>query len=490
MAFEAVLPATIQRPTFTRTHNSGVRLKDIFQLLLLLASIFQTNGSQTQSRCSCEPERCQSVQCAPSAAAIDACTCCQVCLKGEGGRCGGLFNSAGMCQPGFRCAARLGSIFGTSLSRIGVCEASLCLIFRQCPFRQRCMLNRTSMFPQFSCVHFKCAGKFNPVCGHNNREYLSVCHLQEHECQSGAFIGIKTMGPCQTQEMVDNVLPSNTFASLVPETGLCEYENNYYAVGDQIQSSTSPCVAMYCIAPNTIRKVLIPGCGDNKPEPDFGVDKSAVHGGWSEWTQWTNCTGSCGSGAQSRNRTCTNPAPKYEGRVCEGVDYEERECLPAKCQVKALCSKHTVAWSYWSPCSATCGSGKRHRKREYLSSIYKANLTAIYQECPRSQFENCSVAPCVEGSCKGVNTYDYLWSLHPDPVSIVGVLNKHCRSIQRHHFMLCSGKCSSGNSTSVSQCCRPSATRSEYIVFQCNPNIRRQRLISINFPISCQCQPC
>lgn len=58
-----------------------------------------------------------------------------------------------------------------------------------------------------------------------------------------------------------------------------------------------------------------------------------VHGQWSQWSELSNCTKSCGFGDRLRTRTCTDPAPKFGGKDCEGgVDTEAFEgCNPMPC---------------------------------------------------------------------------------------------------------------------------------------------------------------
>ena len=58
---------------------------------------------------------------------------------------------------------------------------------------------------QCGCPQFQCGGKYNPVCGHDNVEYTSVCRLQEKECKIGKFVGIKNVGACE-QEGENRVL--------------------------------------------------------------------------------------------------------------------------------------------------------------------------------------------------------------------------------------------------------------------------------------------
>lgn len=52
-----------------------------------------------------------------------------------------------------------------------------------------------------------------------------------------------------------------------------------------------------------------------------------VDGGWSTWGPWvSDCDSHCGTGSQHRNRTCTNPTPKCNGKECEGVTKVKAEC--------------------------------------------------------------------------------------------------------------------------------------------------------------------
>jgi hypothetical protein len=50
-----------------------------------------------------------------------------------------------------------------------------------------------------------------------------------------------------------------------------------------------------------------------------------VDGNWSEWGKWY-CTVTCGSGVRRRYRQCTNPAPLFKGKPCEGDSNEFSEC--------------------------------------------------------------------------------------------------------------------------------------------------------------------
>lgn len=59
-----------------------------------------------------------------------------------------------------------------------------------------------------------------------------------------------------------------------------------------------------------------------------------VDGGWSDYTPWGKCSKSCGGGMQSRTRTCTNPAPSNDGKVCEGSTEDTKACETVKCPGK------------------------------------------------------------------------------------------------------------------------------------------------------------
>lgn len=172
-----------------------------------------------------------------------------------------------------------------------------------------------------------------------------------------------------------------------------------------------------------------------------------VHGGWSQWSPWSQCNGSCGSALTSRERNCSNPVPANEGRACEGAGVEEKECTPESCEgtytaftcvlimdkhvrtcrsvlcVCALvnssatvgcafsigvplltenttCTEYFSGWSYWSPCSASCGQGTRQRVRNHLRSIISLDVDErrrVFALCPDTQSESCKISNCNTG---------------------------------------------------------------------------------------------
>ena len=57
-----------------------------------------------------------------------------------------------------------------------------------------------------------------------------------------------------------------------------------------------------------------------------------VHGNWASWGDWTACSTTCGpDGMREKNRTCTDPAPMYDGDQCnstlpDGVEFKSESC--------------------------------------------------------------------------------------------------------------------------------------------------------------------
>lgn len=68
----------------------------------------------------------------------------------------------------------------------------------------------------------------------------------------------------------------------------------------------------------------------------------AIDGGWTHWGCWGSCSSTCGDvGRQSRSRTCTNPAPRYNGSSCAGSMTDSQPCLP-----EVSCAPGTTSFLY------------------------------------------------------------------------------------------------------------------------------------------------
>ncbi len=54
-----------------------------------------------------------------------------------------------------------------------------------------------------------------------------------------------------------------------------------------------------------------------------------VDGGWSDWSSWTECDGRRCSGVNGfriKSRSCSEPAPKYGGHMCQGDGVLRQKC--------------------------------------------------------------------------------------------------------------------------------------------------------------------
>ena len=68
-----------------------------------------------------------------------------------------------------------------------------------------------------------------------------------------------------------------------------------------------------------------------------GVDSTTVKpidGGWSEWEDREECTKVCreNGGVRIRQRSCSNPAPQYGGKECEGEALVAYQCKEFPCK--------------------------------------------------------------------------------------------------------------------------------------------------------------
>ena len=148
-----------------------------------------------------------------------------------------------------------------------------------------------------------------------------------------------------------------------------------------------------------------------------------VHGGWTGWEE-SECVGTCSRATKTRRRTCTNPAPRYEGRLCGGPSEEVFKCIPENCNCEwgTLFHQSSVGWpnnvimadtceydewSDWSPCSLTCGVGSQTRTRGLLNNITEAEAN----NCDLVETRSCSIVgscPTCEPSLPSHNMYAFI----------------------------------------------------------------------------------
>ncbi|XP_063687572.1 uncharacterized protein LOC134820861 isoform X3 [Bolinopsis microptera] len=138
-----------------------------------------------------------------------------------------------------------------------------------------------------------------------------------------------------------------SMVSWTPLTGSSKLLSNHTLL---IQDSKITDAGMYtCTAMNSVgsdSKIIV-------------VSVRAINGGLTDWSAWSDCTVSCGSGTKTRTRTCTSPEPSHSGRTCSGDLEDTRSCANKPCAVDGGYS----AWDEWTPCSETCGLGKRTRNK-------------------------------------------------------------------------------------------------------------------------------
>ncbi|XP_078666384.1 coadhesin-like isoform X1 [Branchiostoma floridae x Branchiostoma belcheri] len=110
-----------------------------------------------------------------------------------------------------------------------------------------------------------------------------------------------------------------------------------------------------------------------------------VNGGWSDWSSWSNCSVACGVGTETRNRTCTNPAPANGGADCVGPDQETQACdTEVPCPETAITCEHDTL-------QLSCSEGQ-------TLFIVNANFgrTSASNSCPC--YTDCSTV------CRAVNS--------------------------------------------------------------------------------------
>ncbi|XP_045141198.1 A disintegrin and metalloproteinase with thrombospondin motifs 12 [Echinops telfairi] len=66
-----------------------------------------------------------------------------------------------------------------------------------------------------------------------------------------------------------------------------------------------------------------------------GKKPESIPGGWGRWSPWSHCSRTCGAGAQSAERLCNNPEPKFGGKYCTGERKRYRLCNVSPCRADA-----------------------------------------------------------------------------------------------------------------------------------------------------------
>nr|XP_022344318.1 SCO-spondin-like isoform X5 [Crassostrea virginica] len=105
--------------------------------------------------------------------------------------------------------------------------------------------------------------------------------------------------------------------------------------------------------------------GDGKINEDC-AKPPPIDGNWASWGSYGACSVTCQptsgtvSGTKTRTRSCSNPAPAYDGKQCAGTGSETVSCTPTNaCRVDG----NWGSWGSYGACSVTCASGTKIRTR-------------------------------------------------------------------------------------------------------------------------------
>ena len=117
-----------------------------------------------------------------------------------------------------------------------------------------------------------------------------------------------------------------------------------------------------------------------------------IHGNYSQWSVFSNCSKSCGTGIKTRNRKCSNPAPKYGGRNCSsvGLGFEVAECNTHPCSIDGGYS----IWTEFTQCTVSCGNGTRQRTRSCSNPIPRYGGRNCSHLGPSVEIEICNTNVC------------------------------------------------------------------------------------------------
>ncbi|MEE6511646.1 hypothetical protein FKM82_018307, partial [Ascaphus truei] len=171
--------------------------------------------------------------------------------------------------------------------------------------------------------------------------------------------------------------------SLGPNITECPVRNRTVNGGLGVWSSWQPCQHSdgdaACLCRSRSCDSPHPRCGGRDCEgPRIEIANCSRNGAWTPWPSWAQCSTSCGIGFQVRQRTCSNPAPRFGGRVCVGQSREERFCNEnSPCPVPIFWS----SWGSWSKCSADCGGGTHSRQRSCENGISCPGCAAEFRTC-------------------------------------------------------------------------------------------------------------
>uniref|UniRef100_A0A915HHL4 Sema domain-containing protein n=1 Tax=Romanomermis culicivorax TaxID=13658 RepID=A0A915HHL4_ROMCU len=130
--------------------------------------------------------------------------------------------------------------------------------------------------------------------------------------------------------------------------------------------------------------------------PGVQIANCTLHGSWAVWSDWSPCSASCGSSVRSRKRSCSSPAPSFGGRVCLGLDVQQEFCPFAACPLPTLppIDGAWSTWSQWDPCSKLCNGGFQKRERSCENPVPMYNGKPCVGNT--MEYRSCNIETCPE----------------------------------------------------------------------------------------------
>ena len=173
-------------------------------------------------------------------------------------------------------------------------------------------------------------------------------------------------------------------------------------------------------------------------------------GTWSAWTQWSSCSVTCGSGSQTRTRTC-------QGGNCAGRSSETRVCNTYR-----QCPRWSL-WSSWSVCSVTCGIGSQERTRtcqggnSCVGSTRDTRICNTNVQCQRwsswSSWSTCTVT-CGMGQQQRMRSCIGIGMCSGNGIEIRSCYGTGCPGVWTDwsDWSSCSEECGAGTQTRTRDC--------------------------------------
>ncbi|XP_028409018.1 uncharacterized protein LOC114531606 [Dendronephthya gigantea] len=134
------------------------------------------------------------------------------------------------------------------------------------------------------------------------------------------------------------------------------------------------------------------GLGPDHEINTCNLGRCPIHGGYGDWSEFSTCSATCGNASKTRTRTCNNPSPSNGGRDCQnlGSNFETKPCETTACPIHGNYSD----WSAYSPCLQSCGNSSKFRRRFCTNPEPRyggRNCTSIGLDIEK--------APCIQSSC-------------------------------------------------------------------------------------------